>query len=277
MFTNLRPVFAAAAVLVSSSLAAQYSRSGSYSRSVGNSWLGGRVSVNSALSTTTSTLSTSTTRAANGSLNASVDGYVLGFSLRAAQVTFSARNSVRTGIGFGAPQSATASYRLQLAGYNVSDRSVTTTGNLGGIPERTYTLFPSDVHADVGVGPFTVSLGGNAGATLGGGAMVILPTTSPEVRFVLSGTTAVIARAHVSVGVSGFRAGVELQGRFAEQRLTVSLIANALSGLSGMCDYQIQAISLRLIAYLEVLWRRVYSTTLVSWGSGFVGTDLLNL
>lgn len=276
MFTNLRPVFAAAAVLVSSSLAAQYSRSGSYSRSIGNSWLGGRVSVNAALSTTTSTLTNSTTRAANGSLNASVDGYVLGFSLRAAQVTFSARNTVRTGIGFGPPQYATASYRLQLAGYNVEDRSVTTTGNLGGIPERTYNLFPSDVHADVGVGPFTVRLGGNAGATLGGGAAVILPTTSPEVRFVLSGTTAVVGHANVSVGVPGFRAGVELQARFAEQRLTVSLIANALSGLSGMCDYQIQAMSLRLIAYLEALWVR-YSNTLTSWASGYVGTDLLNL
>ena len=85
---------------------------------------------------------------------------------------------------------------------------------------------------------------------------MILPTTSPEVRLLLSGTTAVIASAHVAVGVLGFYAGLELQGRFAEQRLTVSLIGNALSGLSGMCDYQIQAISLRLIAYLEAFWTR---------------------
>ncbi len=277
MFTNLRPVFAAAAVLVSSSLAAQYSRSGSYVRSIGNSWLGGRVSVSAALSTTTSILTTSTTRTSNASLTAAVDGNVLTHGFRAAQLTFSARNSVRIGVGFGAPQSATASFRLQLAGYNVWDRSVTTTGDLGGIPARTYSLFPSDVHADVGVGPFTVRLGGNAGVTLGAGAVVILPTTTPEVRLMLSGTTAVLGRANVSVGVSGFRAGVELQARFAEQRLTVSLIANALSGLSGMCDYQIQAMSLRLIAYLEAFWTRVYSTTLASWASGFVGRDLLNL
>ena len=277
MSTNLRPVFAAAALLISSSLAAQYSRSGSYYKSIGNSWLGGSVSVNAALSTTTSILPNSTTRRGNASLTAAVDGSVLTFGFRAAELTLSARNSVATGAIIGPPQSATASFRLRLAGFNVHDRSVTTTGDLGGIPARTYSLFPSDVHADVGVGPFTVRLGGNAGVTLGAGAVVILPTTTPEVRFMLSGTTAVLGHANVSVGVSGFRAGVELQARFAEQRLTVSLIANALSGLSGMCDYQIQAMSLRLIAYLETFWFRPYSTTLVSWASGYIGRDLLNL
>jgi hypothetical protein len=65
--------------------------------------------------------------------------------------------------------------------------------------------------------------------------------------------------------------------RRAEQRLTVGLVANALTGLSGVCSYQMQSISLRLIAFLEAFWTRVYSTTLTSWGSGWVSRDFLNL
>lgn len=278
MSSSIRPLFAAAVLLASTTLSAQYSKSGSYYRSIGNSWLGGSVSVNAALNTTTSTRSVlSTTRTANASLTAAVDASVLTYRFRAAQLTCTANNSVTSSSFMLPTQHATATFRLQLAGYNVWDRSVTSTGDLGGIPTRTYNLFPQDVTAPVGVGPFTIRLGGNAGVTLGAGALVVFPTTTPEVRLVLSGTTAALGRAHVSVGAVGFYAGVELQARFAEQRLTVSLIANALSGLSGMCSYQIQAISLRLIAFLEAFWTRVYSTTLTSWGSGFVSRDLLNL
>ena len=277
MFLSLRNVLAAALV-VTSTLTAQYSRTGSYSRAIGNSWLGGNVSITAGLNTTTTSNAFSTTRAGNASLTAAADAKVLTYQFRAAQLTLSARNAVTQYYSTTMTnQNATGSLRLQLAGYNVWDRSVASTGDLGGIPARTYNLFPQDVSAPVGVGPFTIHLGGNAGVTLGAGAMVIFPTTTPEVRLMLSGTTAVVGRAHVSVGAVGFYAGLELQARFAEQRLTVSLIANALNGLSGMCSYEIRAISLRLIAYLEAFWTRVYSTTLTSWGSTPVTRDLLNL
>lgn len=278
MFLNLRNVLAAALV-VTSTLTAQYSRTGTYSRAIGNSWLGGDVSITAALNTTTTVNNRlSTTRTANASVTAAADANVLTHRFRAAQLTLSARNTVTQSSVMGMPsQSAAGSLRLQLAGYNVWDRSVASTGDLGGIPARTYNLFPQDVSAPVGVGPFTIRLGGNAGVTLGAGALVVFPTTSPEVRLMLSGTTAVVGRANVSVGAIGFYAGLELQARFAEQRLTVSVIANALNGLSGMCSYEIRAISLRLVAYLEAVWTRVYSTTLTSWGSTLISRDLLNL
>lgn len=277
MFLPLRTVAVVAALLASSTLTAQYSRSGAYSRSIGNSWLGGSVSVTAALNTSTTGTVLSTTRTANANLTAAVDASVLTRTLRAAQLSCNASNTVTQSNVMAPSQRATAGFRLQLAGYTVWDRSVTTTGDLGGIPARTYNLFPQDVSAPVAVGPFTIRLGGNAGVTLGAGAGVILPTTAPEVRLFLSGNTAVVGRAHVSVGAVGFYAGLELQARFAEQRLTVSLIANALSGLSGMCSYQIQAINLRLVAFLEAFWTRVYSTTLVNWSAGLVSRDLLNL
>lgn len=275
MFSTIRPVFVAATLLTA--VAAQTSRSGSYYASIGNRWLGGTAFTSASLSTTLSTRS-GTTRTANAAVYAGVDANLLTYTLPAAQLDFSARNVVSTPTGAPTTQNATAGFHLRLCGINVWDASVTTTGNLGGISQRTYNLFGSNgISAPVGVGPFTVQLGGNAGVTLGAGAAVILPTTAPEVRLLLSGNTAILASCHVKAGVAGFYAGVELQGRFAEQRLTVSLIANALSGLSGMCDYQIQAISIRLIAFLEAFWTRVYSTTLASWGSGYVGRDLLNL
>jgi len=273
---SLRPV--AALALLTAALSAQTSRYGSFYRSIGNSWLGGSASIYASLNTSQSSTTTTVTRNGNAYLSAYARGSVLTYSLTAAEISASASNSVtQSYIMAGTTQRATGSLRLRLAGYSVWDRSVTTTGDLGGISPRTYNLFPSDVRAPVGVGPFTVTLGGNAGVTLNAGAMVILPTTTPEVRFLLAGGTAVLARAYVSVGVWGFSAGVELQGRFAQMRLTISLIANALSGLSGMCSFEIQAMSLRLIAFLEAFWTRVYSTTLVSWGSGWTGYDLLNL
>lgn len=277
MFTNLRPV--AVLAILTAALSAQANRSGSYYKSIGNSWLGGSVSASANLNTTvsSSTRISSTTRSGNASFSAYARANLLTYSLTAAELVTSARNSVTETIGTAPRQSASASFRLRLAGITVSDRSVTTTGDLGGITPRTYNLFPGDVRAPVGVGPFTVTLGGNAGVTLNAGALVILPTTSPEVRLLLAGGTAVVARAYVSVGVLGFAAGVELQGRFAEMRLTVSLIANAISGLSGICSVDLQAMSLRLIAFLEAFWTRVYSTTLTSWGSGWVSLDLLNL
>src|SRR5690606_17385832 len=170
---------------------------------------------------------------------------------------------------------AQASCRLKLAMITVWDRSARTTGDLGGISPRTYNLFPVDPTAAVGVGPFTVTLRGNAGVTLGAGAMVVLPTTTPEVRLVGSANTAVVTRASVAVGVSGFNAGVELQGRFAETRLTASLVANVLSGLSGSVSLTVPGITLKLIALLEALWVRVYSTTLTGWGAGGYGGHLL--
>ena len=272
MFTNLRPLFATAALLTCSTLAAQTSRYGSHFASIGNSWLGGTVFTSASLSTSVSGRGGPTTRSGNAAFYAGVDGKVLTFTLHAAQLDLAARNTVVTSTVTPPTQNATASLRLQLAGFNVWDRSVTTTGDLGGIPQRTYNLFGSSgVSAPVSVGPFTIELGGNAGVTLGAGAVVILPTTAPEVRFLLSANTAVLASCHVKAGAIGFYAGVELQGRFAEQRVTVGLTANAITGFSGSCYYEIQAMSLRLIAFLEAFWHRVYSTTLASWASGFVG------
>lgn len=272
-------LFATAALLISTGLMAQDARSiGPFYKGIGNSWLGGSVSLAGSLSRST-TLSTRTggvTRTGRANLAASADASILRFSLRAVQVDLTAQNAVTQRVGMLPTQSASGSFRLQLCGILVNNRSVQTTGNLGGIPETEYKLFPSDVRAPVGVGPFTVTLGGNAGVTLGAGAMVILPTTTPEVRLLASGSTSVLGRAFVSVGVLGFAAGVELRARFAEQRLTMGVTASVLNGLSGTVGYEIQAMSLRLIAFLETFWTRVYSTTLTSWSSGWVGRELLN-
>lgn len=269
MFTNLRSLTVAGVLLLASTAAAQ-SRSNYFFRSIGNSWLGGAVFTSASLSTA-SWLGGSS---GDASLYLGADANVLRYTRSVAQLDLTAHNDVT---GYRTPvQNAYATFRLRLAGYTVWDRSVRTTGDLGGISPRTYTLFPSDPMATVPVGPFTVTLRGNAGVTLGAGAWGILPTNTPEVRLVASGNTAAIARASVAIGVGGFNAGVELQGRFAECRLTANLIASAISGLSGYVNFQLQAISLRLVAFLEAFWTRVYSTTLTSWGSGYVNYNLIS-
>ncbi len=272
-------LFTTAALLITTGLTAQSVRNiGPYSKGIGNTWLGGSVTLAGSLSNSTSSgrMPGVVTRTGRANLGATVDASILKFALRAVQFDLTAQNTVTTSSASLPTQNATGAFRLQLCGIVVNNRSVQTTGYLGGIPATEYSLFPGDVRAPVGVGPFTVTLGGNAGVTLGAGANVILPTTTPEVRLLASATTSVVGRAFVSVGVIGFAAGVELKARFAEQRLTMGVVASAISGLSGTVGYQIQAMSLKLIAFLEAFWTRVYSTTLVSWGSGWEGRELLN-
>lgn len=265
MSSILNASFTAAALLFASALEAQTP----YYRSIGNRWLGGALYAAAGYSTT----NTLTTRSAAASLQIGADVNILTYTRAAADVRLSASNTL-TGSWRYPTQSASASFRLQLAGYTVWNRSVSTTGDLGGISPRTYNLFPVSPRVSVPVGPFSVTLSGNAGVTLGGGAMVVLPATSVEARLLASGTTSVIARAAVAVGVAGFGAGIELNGRFAETRLTAGIVAS-LSGLSGSCSFEVQAIRLRLVAFLTALYQRVYSTTLTSWGSGWVSRNLL--
>ncbi|MEZ5966836.1 MAG: hypothetical protein R3F56_23555 [Planctomycetota bacterium] len=278
MLPRLPLALALATLVLGAQAGAQnQSRSGSYFRSIGNSWLGGSLSAAAGMSTSSSTRNASATvRTANTSFNAAVDASVLTVGLRAAQLDVTSNNTVTTG-STGALGGGSASLRLRLAGQTVWDRSVNTTGSLGGIPTTTYNALPTDARITISVGPFAVRLAGNGGVTMGAGATVGLSPTTPEVRLMMSFTTAFVARAHVALGVAGFYAGVELQGRFAEQRLTHSTVANASTGLSGVCSLEVQAMSLRLIAYLEALGFRAYSTTLTSWGSGWLTRDLLNL
>ena len=78
MKLNLRDAFVAALV-VTSTLTAQFSKTGTFSRGIGNRWLGGNVSITAALNTTTTGTVLSTTRTANASVTAAVDADILTF------------------------------------------------------------------------------------------------------------------------------------------------------------------------------------------------------
>src|SRR5690606_32967076 len=194
--------------------------SGSFSKSIGNSYLGGSVSASASLSASTS-LSGS---AADAAVNLGVHASVLTHSLTVAQLDFNAHNDISRqfqsiGGGFFRPftvQTARASLRLKFAGIQV-DRSLTATGNLGGIPVQTIQLFPQDVAGDIpAILGITVRLSGNAGITFGAGANVILPTGVAEVRPAVSAQTAVVARARVAAVFKPF--GVSIAGVGVEVR-----------------------------------------------------------
>jgi hypothetical protein len=277
MFATLRNAFVLPALLVSG-LAAQ--SSGYAFWSLGNRWLGADVYATASVSRTSSALGMTT---ADARAYVNIDGKLLTAVRTIAQFDAAAHNErgyvwVNQG-GFYTrqfQQRASASLRIKLAGVTVWDRSVTTTGDLGGIPQRTLNLFPVDPRADVGIGPFTVTLAGNVGVTFGAGAIVTLPTNDAAVGLLASANTAALGRASVAVGVLGFGAGVELQGRFAETRLTGGVNASS-NGLSGFMSIELRAVSLRLIAFLTAAGFRVYSTTLTSWGTPAQVVDLISL
>lgn len=286
MFTSIRPLFAASVVLIASSLAAQ-SRSGSFYKSIGNSYLGGVVYSSASLSAT-STISRS---AADGSVYLGADANVLGHTLAVAQLDLNAHNDItRTLVSNGGiffrpvtVQTARASFRLKFAGIEVANRSVTTTGDLGGIPLRTQNLFAQDVTATVPlILGISVRLGGNAGVRFGAGANVILPAGVAEVRPAVSATAAAVGRAHVALvfnpgGISIAGVGVEVRGTFADTRITGGVTASVTNGLSGFVNFQMRAINLVLVVFGELFGFRRDLRELTNWSFGFVNQDLISI
>jgi hypothetical protein len=145
------------------------------------------VSVNAALNTTTSTRSVlSTIRTPNASLTAAVDASVLTYGFRGAQLTCTANNSVTSSSVTMPTQRATATFHLQLAGNNVWDRSVTSTGDLGGIPRQPTTCSRrTSPRRWALVRSRSVSVG--RGRDAGRGRAGDLADDDPGVRLVLNG------------------------------------------------------------------------------------------
>lgn len=279
MSINLRPLFTASLALFAAGLAAQTSRSGSYSKSIGNMYLGGAVFAHGSVSTS----STLFRRTGDARVYLRADGAVLTHQRMALELDMNAHNETTLqSIGGGSGQSARASFRLMLAGIEVANRSVTTTGDLGGIPERTYNLSPTDLTADIYITlGVSLRLAGNAGVRFGAGANVILPTTVAEVRPTVSSNAAVVARARLALvlsvlGYAVAQAGFELHGTFAETRVMGSLVASATNGLSGFVNFKMRAISLLLQVYGQILgFRRTREVT--NWSFGSIDQDILSI
>lgn len=238
-------------------------RSNSYSKSIGNTWLGGSV------------------YAYAGMVRQKSGGYELGQasaefrgtasvlkqSKEVVEIIGSAMNVMNNGV-----QTRSGQFRVEMLGYSILNISFSNSSTFAAA-SYTYNLFPSAVSVSVPVGPVSVTIGGNAGCGFGRSANWLLPAATSTVGINAQANAYAFVNASVSFGIPGFNVGVGLQGKVLEQSLNVNLSASGLWGLSGGATYSLKAITLSLYAWATAIW--TWDTTLCSWSAGQILLTLI--
>lgn len=249
------------AVLVAGAAPAQStSKRGSTYRSFGNSYLGG-----AAYASTTFAAERSSSRTmASGSISFSAAARVLDNFAQVVHFSASATSdSART----SRPELALA--RAYLGSTRVLDARHDGTGTLSPSPVyRTLNLFPTDVSVTVTIAGIPIRVSGNVG--IGFSASTSLSLARGYAGITASASGWGYGRVRAQAGVTGFNAGAEVVGRFANQTVRASARADSRSGasVSGTIDYLMRAIQLKLDVYVTVFWR--VTRTLVNWSSSEV-------
>lgn len=262
----------AAALLFASGASAQFvlfpttvtTQRVAYDGSLGNSWLGGRVHAHATLETRRGW------QFEQGLIDLNLNGHVnlLTRSTEVVEVAANLRNKQEWGV-----QTRTGSFRVEVLGFSYVNQSFT---NDSQFAQRTWSfnVFPVAPSASVPLGPFSITLRGNAGASLSTGANFNLPAATPSVTLAGSARGYASANASVGIGIPGFEVGVGIDGRICDQTLAIWATANARTGISGAATYTLEAIALRLYAYARALFY-TYSTTLTNWSAGRIVRTLL--
>ena len=238
-------------------------RSNSYSKTIGNTWLGGTV------------------YAYAGMVRQKSGGYELGQASAEFRGTANVLKQTKevveivgyaTNVMNNGVQTRSGQFRVEMLGYSILNSSFTNTSTFAAA-NYTYSLFPSAVSVSVPVGPVSVTIGGNAGCGFGRSANWLLPAASSTVGINAQANAYAFVNASVSFGIPGFNVGVGLQGKVLEQSLNVNLSASGLWGLSGGATYSLKAITLSLYAWATALW--TWDTTLCSWSAGQILLTLI--
>ena len=168
--------------------------------------------------------------------------------------------------------SARGSVRLVLAGKTFINRSFSKDTSFQKKPYY-MELFPVDPETDIHVwGPITLKVKGNAGVGIDCAGSHLLRLSNPALAMNYSARTWGQADADVSLGFYGHRTGVDLKGIFAEQTLGANLVVTP-TRVRGSLGYHIRALTLKIRAYARARIPFIYnverSKTLFSrsWGS----------
>jgi hypothetical protein len=281
-----RNLAVAAALLCTAAAGAQsMSSTKSYSRTLGNSYLGltgqvyAHLSWNKAQPSTTTTTTWSTTKTMFSFLTPT----------ESARSRFYHRATVRlmrstAELGFidvnasssrySGPATGSANYKVRVAGLTVLNTTFSTSKSFAKL-NRYLPLFPVDPRTSIGVGPFSLSLKGNAGVGIQSQGTVLLPTT------VMAGVHYSCysygqAHAEAAAGIPGFSVGAEVDAKLATQSLGADLSAVIGRSLSADVLYTFNPLRLKLIGYVKTLWKK-WSTTLIDASFPTIKLQLLKL
>lgn len=253
-----------ATVLTPPSLPPAESRIGSYSKAIGNDWLGGSVYAYAG----TVRQKQGTYELGSASLEFRGTAKVLKQTMEVAEVVGSVVNVMNNGV-----QNRSGYYRVEVLGFAVQTGSFQNNSTFAA-QSSTFNLFGSNgVSASVPVGPVSVTLKGNAGCGFSRSANWLLPAATASVGANASASAYAFANAQVGVGIPGFGLGVGIQGKILEQTLGANVTANATWGLSGSVTYTLKAITLQLYAWAQALY--TWTTNLCSWSAGALTRTLI--
>jgi hypothetical protein len=257
-----------AQTLFRSSTSQTKSISKSYSRNLGNSWLGLRGYAYGYMKSYVNNVSNKlyTGRTVTMS-SAHARGYLRGTASILKSTRELGRFDARTDV-YSRSTGVTTSgyYQLRLAGKVVAGKSFTKTTSFPRF-KKYVSLFPKDISEPIPVGPFTLTLGGNAGVGVEASGFALM-TNNPAVGVSARAYAYGQGRAKAQFGIWGFAVGARLDARLAEQTVSVNLWANK-SGIRGSFTYVMQALTLRLKAYAYAAWgwKRYENEVLrKSWG-----------
>lgn len=239
------------------------SRSNSYYKSIGNTWLGGNVYAYVGMVRQKS----GTYELGQASAEFRGTANVLKQSKEVVEIVGYAMNVMNNGV-----QTRSGQFRVEMLGYSILNSSFSNSSTFAAA-NYSYSLFPNAISVSVPVGPISVTIGGNAGCGFGRSANWLLPASQATVGINAQANAYAFVNASVSFGIPGFNVGVGLQGKVLEQSLNVNLSASGLWGLSGGATYTLKAITLNLYAWATALW--TWTTNLCSWSAGQISLTLL--
>ncbi|MCA8969671.1 MAG: hypothetical protein KDC95_07805 [Planctomycetes bacterium] len=248
-----------ATVLLAGSTVAQ-SVSSTYSRSFGNSNLGGSLSVTSYAGVSRS----GTTYTASAYVRGSAVGKLLGYS-KEFGYAYAGLSAKKTASAI----SGSASVSLRVAGktlYSSSWSRSYATSKTWATPTYSVKVFPVDPSAKFTVGPIPITVKGNAGAAANLSATARIATSLSNFAS-LTGTARAWGNgtASVTAGIKVLSLGVELSAKYANQSLNLSTYLNS-TGPHGRFYYTLQAIALKLKVKIKVLFAS-YSKTIAEYAS----------
>ena len=254
------PVLSAVALLTATAFTAPaleaQTVSRTYSRSMGNSYLGGKVYANGKVSVKES-----------GSYAKIESKFVVGAAILFLKKRPEIAEIIAQGTSKGRPSAPAnaATFKFDLVGKRLLNKKFT-----NGATIRRYTktlkVFPRDIRLRYPVGPATITVKGNVGGSASAACKFSFGLGEVGARIDGDGKAWAFGKADVAAGVPGFKVGVNATAKFAHQTLNLNAGGSQRRGISGSMRYTIRAVILELKGYVKVLWKK-WTRTLAKWKS----------
>ena len=255
-----------AAVLAASPVLAQ-SVGRSYSKSYGNSYLGGSIYARAYAAYSGSVT--------NARVTAYLDGRATASFLR--QNRELGRIYVgANGLSYGLRTFGSARAFVRIAGRTVYSRSYSSSVRRSwtfSTRPVNYRVFPTDPSYRFSIGPIPMKVSGNIGAAARASVTATVASSLTNLASLRGSAQAWgWGRANVRAGIRVLGLGLTLSARFANQTLSTSTYVG-VGGPRGYVRYVLQPISITLTAWARILFFRG-SRTLVNWSSRVYSTYL---